>query len=126
MKFILLNEYKKPLYCVEIIIKSTSLDDYIEVKSNLNILLYSSKLLSLDKSLQRRFIEDISTLCEIKEWVNDHFLPKLRKKLKEENSQNYLEIDYEKKIICSKVALKVNETAVKYGLNFKEELSRGE
>ena len=96
MKYILLNEYKKPLYEVEIIVKSTDLGEYVEVKSNVDIILYSSKLLSLEKTLQRRFIEDMSVLCEIEDWVNNHFLPKLRKKLKQENSPNYLDTEYEK------------------------------
>ena len=126
MKYILLNEYKKPLYEVEIIIKSTDLGEYVEVKSNVDIILYSSKLLSLEKTLQRRFIEDMSVLCEIDDWVNNHFLPKLRKKLKQENSPNYLDTEYEKKITYSKVGLKVMETAAKYGLNYKEDISKGE
>ena len=67
MKYILLNEYKNTLYEVEIIIKSTDLGEYVEVKSNVDIILYSSKLLSLDKILQRRFIEDMSVLCEIED-----------------------------------------------------------
>ena len=80
MKYILLNEYKKPLYEVEIIVKSTDLGEYVEVKSNVDIILYSSKLLSLDKILQRRFIEDMSVLCKIEDWVNNHFLQKKKKK----------------------------------------------
>lgn len=126
MKYILLNEYKKPLYEVEIIVKSTDLGEYVEVKSNVDIILYSSKLLSLDKTLQRRFIEDMSVLCEIEDWVNNHFLPKLRKKLKQENSPNYLDTEYEKKLICIKVGTKVMETYAKYGLNYKDDISKGE
>ena len=126
MKYILLNEYKKPLYEVEIIIKSTDLGEYVEVKSNVDIILYSSKLLSLDKTLQRRFIEDMSVLCEIEDWVNNHFLLKLRKKLKQENSPNYLDSEYEKKLVCIKLGTKVMETAAKYGLNYKDDISKGE
>ena len=126
MKYILLNEYKKPLYEVEIIVKSTDLGEYVEVKSNVDIILYSSKLLSLEKTLQRRFIEDMSVLCGIEEWVNNHFLPKLRKKLKQENSSNYLDSEYEKKLTCIKVGTKVMETAAKYGLNYKDDISKGE
>ena len=126
MKYILLNEYKKPLYDVEIIIKSTDLGEYVEVKSNVDIILYSSKLLSLEKSLQRRFIEDMSVLSEIEDWVNNHFLPKLRKKLKQEKSPNYLDSEYEKKLTCIKIGTKVMEAAVKYGLNYKDDISKGE
>ena len=40
MKYILLNEYKKPLYEVEIIVKYTDIGEYVEVKYNVDIILY--------------------------------------------------------------------------------------
>lgn len=122
MKFILLNEYKKPICNTNVFIQYTALDDIIMARSNINILLYSSKLLSLDRKTQRRFIEDINFLCELDNWTGEYYLPKIREKLKNDNPSLLFDNEYEIKELSKEIYNKYKEIAIKYGLEVKSEI----
>lgn len=71
VKLFLKDENDNIICKTKILIK----DSYtVDVKSSVNIIFYSKRLLELDKKLQRRFIEDINELIEIKDWYLDYFV----------------------------------------------------
>lgn len=84
----------------------------VELKSSVNILFYSKRLLELDKKLQRRFIEDINELLEIKEWYFEYVIHE--KKL---NKSDH--IDKKLKVIETELTEIYKRIAAKYGLSVK-------
>lgn len=84
----------------------------IEFRSSVEILFYSKRLLELDKKLQRRFIEDIHELMEIKEWYFEYIIRE--KKVNKSDSLN------KKLAVVEEELLEIyKRMAAKYGLNIK-------
>jgi len=82
----------------------------IDMKSSVDIIFYSKRLLELDKNLQRRFIEDVHELLEIREWYFAYFIND-KKLNKVSTIEKKLEIIEEELIEIYK------RMAAKYGLN---------
>ena len=108
----LVNDNKKTVCETDVFIKKSDGDvDYLEIISSVNIIHYSVILLTLDKKSQRRFIEDIDFLSELRGWYYEHYRTKLKKKNDGELNTAY-ELDE-----CSKSIKKFyEETSTKYGL----------
>lgn len=109
MKVFLKDDNDNTICKTKITIKdSLSLD----IKSSVEILFYSKRLLELDKKLQRRFIEDIYELLEIKEWYFEYIIRE-NKFNKSEGINKKLEVVEDELIEIYK------RLAAKYGLSVK-------
>jgi hypothetical protein len=84
----------------------------IEFKSSIDILFYSKRLLELDKKLQRRFIEDIYELLEIKEWYFGYII-------REKKVNNSDHIDKKLEVVEFELIEIYKRIAAKYGLTVK-------
>lgn len=115
----LLNENKKSIAATDIFKNVTENDDFIEIRCDVNIIHFSSKLLSLDKTMQRRFIEDMYFLSNLKGWYYEYYRTILRKKTRAEHPELLYNIDHELKETTNQIKNFYNDIAVKYGLTIK-------
>ena len=91
-----------------------AIDSYsIDLKSTINILFYSKRLLELNKKLQRRFIEDINEVMEIRGWYFKYFLD--NKNLPKEKSK----AEDKMKVVESELIEIYKRISVKYGLEIE-------
>lgn len=87
---------------------------FIEISSSVDIIFYSSKLLNMNKKLQRQFISDIYSLDELRGWYFEKFMhDKLIKNCHNEEEKKTLVISIIKELY--------NDVAVKYGLTIIED-----
>ena len=107
---VILNDDNGNMICKT---KLFTVDSYsIDLKSSINILFYSKRLLELNKKLQRRFIEDINEIMEIRGWYFKYFLD--NKHLPKETSA-----EEKFKIVESELIEIYKRISAKYGLVVK-------
>lgn len=98
----------------EVYITNRDTKPQIDIISSVNIIFYSKKLLGLDKKSQRRFIEDIDELSELRAWYFDHFRKSIKLKAIDD-------IDKQKRMVEQEIKEIYTNVSVKYGLELKND-----
>lgn len=98
----------------EVYLKNIDNKYFVEISSSVNIIFYSSKLLNMNKKLQRQFISDIYSLNELRGWYFEKFMhDKLIKNCHNEEEK--------KRLVISVIKEMYKDVAVKYSLTINED-----
>lgn len=114
MIIMLRDENNNTICETNVYLKNIDKKYFVEISSSVDIIFYSSKLLNMNKKIQRQFISDIYSLDELRGWYFEKFIhDKIIKNCRTEEEK--------KTLVISVIKEMYNDIAVKYGLTIIED-----